>query len=622
MKCIFLPGDSRKPRSQPSGRDVIRESIYSSRAWDAPLRQVHKPVPSSPPPNALPKEQSPTAWQQSTDRDVLEWLKLIRHDRSSALTEIAQTETAYHTHEAFRMLPVRGLVGELGDWKLPTEAYYPRAGYNEDYGEAEYANLLPESAGSSSEPSTTPNYSKRRRPVDGMNTTEGAGTWTGGRSGIPFRAGSSSGPEPRIDFFGQELPEILKHGIIKTAEVDQLFKIRRETCTVAMHFARQAATTALAQGQENIELVQAYILMSAYSVPDRRGDDRTAVYFDSAMKLAKELKLHLPWQGKTTGEPHERQILSRTRTWLICSNMHQSDSTMFGQRPMMPERDTDANRDWHRQSSFNISLDVHMTAFTRLLRIIAQFRAKFHSHSNSPASRTKDALSLCISTAEELNAFERKTKAQFDRESDHNGKRHFETIRAFYLMFKGRSRVRIQILVNYSRAVIFSFGWRQASGRSPEQDKLLFNQCYNSASEVVRIAIEVLAPSGRLKYSPDRQFAFLNLAATFLIKLLGHQFSAAREPEQSAHIINSVTRLTEVLSSTQVAIDDHHAPSIHARFLSGLINKYAAQGPAAFSKSGTVHAIQFVVYVGSASANSTPFASPIQLYLIIPPFFS
>ncbi|KAG8686971.1 hypothetical protein FRC11_008042, partial [Ceratobasidium sp. 423] len=122
--------------------------------------------------------------------------------------------------------------------------------------------------------------------------------------------------------------------------------------------------------------------------------------------------------------------------------------------------------------------------------------------------------------------------------------------------------------------VIFSFGHQQAFQRGLEKGKIFFDKCYKAASEVVRIAIEVLAPSGRLKYSPDGHFVFLSFAAAFLLKMLRPQFAAACEPSQSRRIISIVTRLTEVLASNDVAIDDRHSPRLYSRFLSGLIQKH------------------------------------------------
>jgi hypothetical protein len=82
---------------------------------------------------------------------------------------------------------------------------------------------------------------------------------------------------------------------------------------------------------------------------------------------------------------------------------------------------------------------VHLTAYTRLLRIVARFLANVYSDSNSPTALNKvscyrfvvgwvlmvvqslDFLTVTTASDEELTAFERETKEQFQKESDHGG---------------------------------------------------------------------------------------------------------------------------------------------------------------------------------------------------------
>lgn len=210
-----------------------------------------------------------------------------------------------------------------------------------------------------------------------------------------------------------------------------------------------------------------------------------------------------------------------------------------------------------------MSIDVHLTAYTRLLRIVARFLASVYSDSNSPSALNKslDFLTLTTNSDDELKKFEQETKKQFAEESDHNDSAC--EYRCNLLPF----------LTNYSRLVIFSFGHQQAFQRGLEQGKVFFDKCYKAASEVVRIAIEILAPAGRLKYAPDGHFVFISFAAAFLLKMLRPQFAAALEPSQSTKIVQLVTHLAEVLASSQVAIDDRHSPRLYSRFLTGLIAK-------------------------------------------------
>ncbi|KAG9080980.1 hypothetical protein FRC07_014707, partial [Ceratobasidium sp. 392] len=275
------------------------------------------------------------------------------------------------------------------------------------------------------------------RGSDAGNTgdAEEEDKWVGVGNMTYFEAGPSADPELRRIIIERQMPpEILTHGIIKPAEVEILFKIffeqlnpfvaildpsmhtpafvfgrcpflftaicaissryyrkRPELYTIAMHFAKQSAATALIDGWKSVELVQAYILMSVYPVPARRWEeDRTWLYLGLAIRMATDLNLHLPWQGKASGEAHEREILNRTRTWLICFNLDRSGATQFGRPPTIREDYiVRKSNDWYKRSQYNLALDVHLTAYTRLLRIVARFLANVYSDTNSPTALNK-----------------------------------------------------------------------------------------------------------------------------------------------------------------------------------------------------------------------------------------
>lgn len=90
--------------------------------------------------------------------------------------------------------------------------------------------------------------------------------------------------------------------------------------------------------------------------------------------------------------------------------------------------------------------------------------------------------------------------------------------------------------MNYCRLVIGCFGFQQTfekGKQSPDRDflnkvashsylsffLLIFNQCMTAARKVVLTFIEVLAPSGYMKYAPNGWFNFCSFACAFLIKV-------------------------------------------------------------------------------------------------------
>jgi hypothetical protein len=108
---------------------------------------------------------------------------------------------------------------------------------------------------------------------------------------------------------------------------------------IAMHFAKYSAANALIDGWKSVELCQAYILMSAYAVPARKWEeDRSWLYAGLAIRLATDLNVHQVPSNKFKGnEKQERELLNRTRAWIICFNLDRSIATQFGKPTTIKE---------------------------------------------------------------------------------------------------------------------------------------------------------------------------------------------------------------------------------------------------------------------------------------------
>ena len=69
--------------------------------------------------------------------------------------------------------------------------------------------------------------------------------------------------------------------------------------------------------------------------------------------------------------------------------------------------------------------------------------------------------------------------------------------------FRGANSSLIS-LVNYSRLVMYSFGFQYAFEKRVEMDlRHFYTKCFGAATSVIRTMIEALAPSGFMLYSPD-----------------------------------------------------------------------------------------------------------------------
>ena len=74
------------------------------------------------------------------------------------------------------------------------------------------------------------------------------------------------------------------------------------------------------------------------SVPARRWEeDRSWLYIGLAIRLATDLNLFQASTTRATNEQHEKEILNRTRVWLICFNLDRSTATQFGKPSTIKE---------------------------------------------------------------------------------------------------------------------------------------------------------------------------------------------------------------------------------------------------------------------------------------------
>lgn len=146
------------------------------------------------------------------------------------------------------------------------------------------------------------------------------------------------------------------HLLLLVCAISSRYYTRKsEIYPIAMHFAKHAAANALIDGWKSVELCQAYILMSIYAVPARRWEeDRSWLYTGLAIRflpcslsrtsltislcrIATDLNLHQIATTKPQNEKQEREILNKTRVWMICFNLDRSTATQFGKPSTIKE---------------------------------------------------------------------------------------------------------------------------------------------------------------------------------------------------------------------------------------------------------------------------------------------
>ncbi|CAA7267126.1 unnamed protein product [Cyclocybe aegerita] len=463
----------------------------------------------------------------------------------------------------------------------------------------------------------------------------------------------------RLESAQHQAPAILTRGIISPQEAEKLFKIYFDNmnlsvslldpvlytaqrtfyrspflftviCAIAsrfyserpglyaqaMHFAQLAAGTALISGNKNVEMCQAYILLSLYPVPARKWEDqRSWLYLGLAIRCATDLNLHLPTTAKPLNENHAREMLNRTRVWMNCLNLDRSTGSQYGKPPIISPKDYIANHceNWWRDSPFNLRhFDIHVSAYNSELKVMAAFIAQIYSNPDHPTGLNKDVDFEAIATAtdDELKAL---------------GDRWFSIIGQTDMTDPQNSfrTGLLRLAYSYSRLIALSYGFQHAFGKSDGKDENPFLvRCLKAASDVVDAVVNDICRPSQLhffRHGPEAQSVFVTFASAFLVKLLQPKFASYLTTDQRVDIRNLVQKVIDLLGSPEVAIDERHGPKLYSRFLEKLLAKPMARldpmspGSAASLASTTSSHKHRRLKSASATVTHTPSTSTSSL---------
>lgn len=117
----------------------------------------------------------------------------------------------------------------------------------------------------------------------------------------------------------------------------------RRVYTLATHFAKAAAASAMLDGHKNVESVQAYLILAAYPPPvSRQEDQRDFLYTGLARSMAHDIGLNasMPEIERSllgSDERQAREVLNRVRTWVVCWVMDGMHSFEFNKPPQARE---------------------------------------------------------------------------------------------------------------------------------------------------------------------------------------------------------------------------------------------------------------------------------------------
>ncbi|KAH7325153.1 hypothetical protein B0J17DRAFT_682370 [Rhizoctonia solani] len=442
----------------------------------------------------------------------------------------------------------------------------------------------------------------------GTGTSQTEGDEVGVANAEYFRPGPMAHPDlRRIIVERQMVPEILTLAVVSEDEVEHLFRIfheridaviaiidptihtvagvkarcpflftvicaigsrywieRPELYSVLMHHAKAAAATAITDGWKSLEVCQAYLLLSIYPQPARSwAEDRGWLYLGCAIRLAMDLGLYKQGSKTYINEAHEREVLNRTRTWLICFNMDRALATRLGRPTTIPEDYiVRHSREWWRRSKYNGRLDVHLCYYTQLLRTVTRYFSLIYSDPESVSGFNEYRIGPIT------RAFDDEME-QFRQDAEH----------AYSTGPEPRHPVCQYRLaaVAYYRLVMYSFGLEHAHRSAAEPGNMFLIRSVDTASEVLRITNEDLPIYEYHRYSPDGHWMWSVFAAAFLIKL------AKPRTVQPPHLTMTETQRDAALvlvdafihTLEQSAVDERHSPALYARFLKRIMGQPA-----------------------------------------------
>ncbi|KAG2018650.1 priB protein, variant 3 [Coprinopsis cinerea AmutBmut pab1-1] len=631
MKCDFPRGDNtckrcragghicivegRKPRTAPNKREYLLAQIRQKDAIiESLLKQLHNPYTATP--LSIASYRMATSPSDQNNRSILDWL-----DRLQSSVRDTGSKGGPHT-----FLGARETIQEESDHEEETQGDQDQEGDSDSdtlSSDDKIRSSLPDAhvplgliANLSLSNSKT---SKKKKDISKDAVAIAEEDFNDDNVGVAnegyFMPGPATDLTIRATLIEQHSPpEILVHGLVTPEDVDKLFDIffkcinpfvslldpvlhtpattfarcpflftvvcavasryyteKSEIYPIAMHFAKHSAATALIDGWKSVELCQAYILMSIYSVPARRWEeDRSWLYTGLAIRIATDLNLHHVPTIKPTSEKQEREILNKTRVWMICFNLDRSTATQFGKPSTIKEDFIVRNaKEWYKKSQYNHPYDVHLCGYSTLLQIIAKFHDEIFSDPSQPSRLNKnvDFRSVTLEHDVHLTNFHKEWETRFKEESNPD-----DPGAAFRCTL-------LPYLVAYSRLVMFSFGFQKAFQRGlRSNDNIFFTKCHESAKSVIENMVDGLAPGGYMRYAPDGHFVFAAFASAFLLKLLRPEFSSLLKKDEENEIFELIGRLIQTLSSPKIAIDDRHTPKLYARFLAGLLSRHRRDG--------------------------------------------
>ncbi|KAK8849735.1 hypothetical protein IAR55_005070 [Kwoniella newhampshirensis] len=350
-------------------------------------------------------------------------------------------------------------------------------------------------------------------------------------------------------------------------------------------YAKRLAFEVPSRGYKSVEVVQAYLLLSLWTLgPEKTFEqDRTWLMLGMAIRMATDLNLHrksiMSGMDTEEGKTRDLEIINRERCWLHCFVLDRSLSAQMGKPYTLREDYIIRNAceaSWHQQR-FSLPSDQALSAYVVLQQIMSRAIDSIYSSTTTISGLRHDCDYMLIvrSAHEELrrwltewNKPEKSVSAWGSASgglaADLSSDRFSATVDS-----KLEYDSRAQFYFAYSSLVLYSFGLENALERAKMDISFFLTNVYEAATRVCTVVKEEFLPKGYLPYLPDTNFVMCSYALLSLLKLLKPELRPYHDSEEA--IFKLVIEMADILEDC--AVDPSHQPAIYAAFIREIVRK-------------------------------------------------
>ncbi|KAF9532533.1 hypothetical protein CPB83DRAFT_846941 [Crepidotus variabilis] len=334
----------------------------------------------------------------------------------------------------------------------------------------------------------------------------------------------------------------------------------------AMHYAQLAAGTALTHGEKNVEMCQAYLLLSLYyNSPRKTEEGSTWLYLGLAIRIATDLNLHLPDVIPPPNNMHSHELANRARVWLNCFTTDRSVGLQYGKPLMISSNDFNAchSENWWRSSPQEMrAADILLCANVAKWNLLDAFIVKVHPDSNHLGHTNPEpdlGAYACVADDEFQVIFVKWTNMLDVNSNMREPENSFR-------------QVLLRLMFGHARLVALAYGFHRRSSRNHGVFPLL-RRCLNATFDVVSAVGDIWTSSQNQywEYGSESLPILVTFAAAFLGKVLQSSLIVMLSQEERAHMLEQAQAAIDLLDAPRTNSVKQSETEAYSRFLRELL---------------------------------------------------